>query len=409
MRVDMVSEHASPLACVGEVDAGGQNVHVAALASALAGRGVEVVVHTRRDGTDLPDEVEMAPGVTVHHVDAGPPTPLPKDALFPHMPAFAARLEDRWATAPPDLVHAHFWMSGWAALTAALPLGVPVAQTFHALGVVKQRHQGADDTSPEQRTAIEHTLMTRADLVLATCTDEVQELTRLGATARVRVVPCGVDLTRFWPEGPAEDRTPGRHRIVVVGRLVPRKGVGDALAALAELPDAELVVAGGPEAAHLDEDPEAVRLRGLARRLGVADRVDWRGRVRREELPALLRSADLVVCAPWYEPFGIVPLEAMGCGVPVVATAVGGLLDTVVDGVTGLQVPPQRPDLLARALRDLLADPQRRAAMGAAATRRARLYSWRRIAAATLGAYEEVLAAAVAGRDLDDVAVGGAR
>lgn len=404
MRVDMVSEHASPLACVGDVDAGGQNVHVAALAAALAGRGVEVVVHTRRDDPRLPVDVALAPGVTVRHVDAGPPRPLPKDDLLPHMPAFAARLEAAWTGAPPDLVHAHFWMSGWAALTAALPLGIPVAQTFHALGVVKQRHQGTDDTSPEQRPGIERMLMARADVVLATCTDEVQELVGQGAAAsRIRVVPCGVDLTRFWPEGPTEERTPRRHRVVVVGRLVPRKGVGDALAALAELPDTDLVVAGGPEAAHMGDDPEAARLRGMAEQLGVADRVDWRGRVRREELPALLRSADLVVCAPWYEPFGIVPLEAMGCGVPVVATAVGGLLDTVVDGVTGLQVPPRRPDLLAGAVRGLLGDPRRRAAMGAAATRRARLYSWRRIAAATLGAYEEVLGAVA----LDDVAVGG--
>ncbi len=170
------------------------------------------------------------------------------------------------------------------------------------------------------------------------------------------------------------------------------------LEALAALPDAELVVAGGPDRDQLDADPEARRLREQARDLGVADRVDLRGRVARADLPALYRSADLVVCTPWYEPFGIVPLEAMGCGVPVVASAVGGLLDTVVDGTTGLHVPPRRPDLLADAVRELLDDGPRRRRMGRAAARRARLYSWRRVAAATQRVYEEVAADAALGQ-----------
>ena len=151
-----------------------------------------------------------------------------------------------------------------------------------------------------------------------------------------------------------------------VGRLVPRKGFDTVIRALAAVPDAELVVVGGPAAGDLADDPEAVRLRRLAERLGVADRVRLVGAVPRPDMPALLRSADLVVCAPWYEPFGLVPLEAMACGVPVVATAVGGFLDTVVDGVTGILVPPQRPDRLAAAIRKLLAEPFWREAFGTA-------------------------------------------
>jgi glycosyltransferase involved in cell wall biosynthesis len=398
VKVAMVSEHASPLATLGGADAGGQNVHVAALSAALARRGNEVVVHTRRDDPALPDRVAAAPGVTVEHVDAGPPRPIPKDELLPHMDQFAARLWRSWRADPPDVVHAHFWMSGRAALAACRPLGLPLVQTFHALGVVKRRHQGAKDTSPPSRIREEATLASEVDRIVATCSDEVFELVRMGADLRrIVVAPCGVDLGLFRPDGPAEPRSAGRHRLLVVSRLVERKGIGNAITALAGVPGAELVVAGGPPADRLAGDPEARRLADLARRLGVADRVDLRGQVARGDLAALYRSADLVVCVPWYEPFGIVPLEAMACGVPVVASAVGGLVDSVVDGVTGALVPPRRPDLLRPVLSALLADEAWRAALGAAGARRARRrFGWDRIAASTLEVYAGVAATATA-------------
>ena len=345
MRIAMVSEHASPLAVLGGVDAGGQNVHVAALAGSLARRGVEVVVHTRRDDPALPERVALAPGVSVHHVDAGPPAAIPKDEMLPHMDAFARELRAAWREQRPDVVHAHFWMSGLASLAAAGRLGVPVVQTFHALGVVKRRYQGDQDTSPPERLEIERRIVRRAHHIVATCTDEAFELMRLGADReRLTVVPCGVDLSRFRPDGPVAERRAGLRRVLCIGRLVERKGVGNVITALASVPGAELVVAGGPDAAELGDHPEAQRLRALAERAGVADRVVLLGRVSRADLPALIRSADAVVCVPWYEPFGIVPLEAMACGVPVVASAVGGMIDSVVDGVTGLHVPPRDPD-----------------------------------------------------------------
>jgi type III pantothenate kinase len=389
MRIDMVSEHASPLAVLGGVDAGGQNVHVAALSCALARRGARVVVHTRRDDPSLPERVELAPGVTVHHVDAGPPECVPKDDLFVHMPAFADELVRAWRADRPDVVHTHFWMSAHAALLAAQDVPIPIVQTFHALGVVKRRYQGEDDTSPPERLQIERDIVRRADEIVATCTDEVFELVRLGAARdRLTVVPCGVDLDLFTPDGPREERRPGLRRLLSVGRLVRRKGIGNVIEALAQLPDTELVVAGGPPRAELEGDPEAVRLRGIAEELGVGDRLDLRGRVEREDLPALMRSADVVVCAPWYEPFGIVPLEAMASGVPVVASAVGGMIDSVVDGMTGSHVCPRDPDRIADATRALLEDPERRQAFGRAGVRRARrLYDWDRIAAATLEVY----------------------
>jgi D-inositol-3-phosphate glycosyltransferase len=393
MRIAIVSEHASPLAVLGGVDAGGQNVHVAALAGALAEHGVEVVIHTRRDDPQLPRQVTLAPGVVVDHVTAGPPAPLPKDELLPHMGEFADDLRRAWAVERPDVVHAHFWMSGLAALDAAADLGIPVVETFHALGVVKRRHQGAKDTSPGPRTGAEALIARRAVHLVATCTDEVRELVNIGADPdRVSVIPCGVDLTLFRPDGPCEPHRRDLRRVVVVSRLVERKGIGNVIAALPAVPNTELVIAGGPPAPDLDNDAEVRRLRRLAEVAGVDDRVELRGQVDRCELPALLRSADVVACVPWYEPFGIVPLEAMACGVPVVASAVGGLLDTVIDGRTGVHVPPRRPDLLGPVLADLLDDPARRRRMGAAGARRARAhYGWPTVAAATLDTYASLL------------------
>ncbi|MFC4121139.1 glycosyltransferase [Nonomuraea zeae] len=383
MKVDLISEHADPLAKVGGVDSGGQNVYVAALAMALAERGHTIVVHTRRSSASQPESVAMAPGVTVEYVTAGPAAPVPKDELPPYMPEFTERLAARWAASPPDIVHAHFWMSGQAALQAAG--GVPVVQTFHALGTVKRRWQGEADTSPAHRIETEREIGKRADAVLATCSDEVGELCAMGVPERrISVVPCGVDLSAFSPEGPRMPR-PGGNTVLSIGRMVPRKGVDTVIRAIRRLPAAELVIAGGGQ-----NDEEAVRLRELAAAYGMDDRVHVIGSVPRRHVPALMRSADVVVAVPWYEPFGIVPIEAMACGVPVIASAVGGHLDTVAG--CGLLVPPRRPRALARALKDVLGNPGRRAELGAAGARRAReRYGWPRVAERTEAVYAQVI------------------
>jgi glycosyltransferase involved in cell wall biosynthesis len=395
MRIDLVSEHASPLAALGGVDAGGQNVHVAELAAGLARRGHEVTVHTRRDDAALPERVTTDAGYDVAHVSAGPPVALPKDELLPHMPAFAEHLRARWVVEPPDVVHAHFWMSGLAAVGAADSLlrPVPVLQTFHALGSVKRRHQGAADTSPESRIELERGLCRTVTHVLATCSDEVFELRRLGLPSdRASIVPCGVDTSVFTPRGTVAPGS-GRPRLLVLGRLVERKGQDDAVRALTAVPDAELVVVGGPPAGELDADPEVRRLRYVAEQAGVADRLLFTGAVARSDVPAWLRSADVVLAVPWYEPFGITPLEAMACGRPVVATAVGGLVDSVADGVTGELVPPRNPERLGAVLAALLADEERRTAYGAAGVRRARArYRWSRVVADTEAVYRQVVA-----------------
>jgi D-inositol-3-phosphate glycosyltransferase len=396
LRIALVSEHANPIAPVGHPETGGQNVYVDALARHLGRLGCEVDVYTRRASGDEPPCVAVASGVTVHHVPAGPARAVPRDELLPLMPEFAERLARGWTTRPPDVVHAHFWMSGWASKLAAAGTGAPVVQTFHALGTVKRRHQGPADTSPPERAAVERDLLQTVDGVIATCRDEVAELRRMaagaGASHRITVVPCGVSDT-FSPLGPVAER--GRRlRLVTVSRLVPRKGIADVVRAVALLRhDVELVVVG--DAAEAGDGSAVADLRTLAGHLGIADRVVLAGRMEAPDVAATMRSADVVVCAPWYEPFGIVPVEAMACGVPVVGTAVGGLLDTVVDGVTGLLVPPRCPDRLAQALDRLLADAAARRRLGSAGAARAQRYRWPHVARAVLQAYHRVLDRAV--------------
>lgn len=415
MNISMVSEHASPLTNPGSVDAGGQNVHVAELSRALAKRGHRITVYTRRDDPDLPERVPLCDGVEVVHVAAGPPRRIPKDELLPHMGDLGTGLARYWSQDSPDAVHSHFWMSGLAALVGVSELGTApgrpaVLHTFHALGSVKRRHQASADTSPSERRWLEPLVAQRVDTIVATCDDEVAELRTFDVPRdRIEVAPCGVDLDLFDPRGAAEDSA-ARFRVVSMGRLVPRKGVDLVIQAMARLRDrgidgVELEVvgsSGGPG----ETDPEIERLRNLARQLGVSSAVHFRGQVPRERIPALLRSADVVVCAPWYEPFGIVPLEAMACGIPVVAAEVGGLADTVVDGVTGLHVPPHDPDAIADALGVLLPDRARRGALGEAGRRRVEArYTWDQVAARTERIYRQAIERTRArSRDLAGVA-----
>ncbi|MFJ6793150.1 glycosyltransferase [Streptomyces sp. NPDC091268] len=395
LSLALVSEHASPLATLGGVDAGGQNVHVASLAGALADRGHRVTVYTRRDARDLPEVSRLRAGVSVHHVPAGPAEPLPKDELLPHMREFAYYLMRHWQDSrPPDLIHSHFWMSGVASLAAARELRLPMLHTYHALGTVKKRHQGSADTSPPTRIPCEREVGFGCDRIVATCRDEVGELALMGVPEdKADVVPCGVDTERFRPDGPVAERgSAPRHRLLQLGRLVPRKGAALSIAALAHLPEAELLIAGGPPPDRLDTDPEVRRLRAIARGAGVSDRVRFLGAVPCDRVPALLRSADVVLCPADYEPFGIVPLEAMACGRPVVASAVGGQQDTVADRETGRLVPPGDVRALVAATAELLADDAVRRAYGAAGRRRVLArYGWAQVAAATERSYRSVL------------------
>jgi D-inositol-3-phosphate glycosyltransferase len=392
LRIAMISGHASPLAELGGPDAGGQNVHVAELARHLARRGHEVRVYTRRDRVAQPPTVTHASGYRVEHVPAGPPRPIGKDEVPPFMPRFGHWLEDLWRSTGfhPDVVHAHFWMSGLAARVALRGSATPYIVTFHGLGTVKRRMLGAADTSPAGRIGLEREVALSAQRVIAQSSNEMLELAAYGiGTGRISLVSSGVDTQAFQP---AQARpVPGR--ILSAGRLLPRKGFGRLVRLLPVLPEAHLVIAGGPPRSELIADPVAGELRELALRLGVQSRLELLGSVPQQEMPALYRSARVLACVPDYEPFGLTPLEAMACGTPVVAHAVGGLSDTVRHRRTGelLRLGDQRG--LADALRRLLSEEDTRRGYGAEAVRHVRkTYPWTRIAEMVESTYRVALA-----------------
>jgi glycosyltransferase involved in cell wall biosynthesis len=396
----MISEHASPLAPLGGEDSGGQNVYVAELARRLGKMGHHVDVFTRRDDARLPEVLSLDEGVRVVHLFAGPARAVSKDDLLPVMPSFrdafyrfVGEQDARY-----DLVHANFWMSGWVACEAKRDLGLPFAQTFHALGEIKRREQREADTSPPERRGEEMRIVEEADRILTTCPAEIEELITLyrADSAKLSLVPCGVDVERFRPTDRAGTRRelgfPDGPMVIYVGRLVPRKGVDTLIEAFALLPDELdarlMVLGGGPK---VEESPQTGRLSEIAWRLGVIDRVAFAGSRPQEDLRRYYGAADVSVSVPHYEPFGITPLEAMACGTPVVGSRVGGIKTSVADGETGYLVPPRDPEALADRLLRLLSDMSLRSRMSRAARRRVEEhYTWERVAALAAGAFSRV-------------------
>lgn len=405
MRIAMISEHASPLAAVGGVDAGGQNIYVAQVARALVRQGHEVDVFTRRDDALLPPVIDVAPGLRVVNVTAGPLSFVPKEAMLDLMPQFARSCEAWMQTAPPyDVLHANFFMSGLVGLRLKERFGVPLVTTFHALGLVRMEHQKGADTFPPVRIEIERRLVAESDRVIAECPQDRLDLERLyGAhPSRIAMAPCGFDAAEFSPASkPAARRRLGvpddEYLVLQVGRMVPRKGVETVVRAMACEPCEGMrlhVIGGECEVPDPVRTPEIHRLQGVARDCGVTNRVRFEGCRPRDQLRHWYAAADVFVTVPWYEPFGITPLEAMACARPVVGSAVGGVQYTVQHGVTGLLVPPKDPQALAEALASLRADPDRAGAMGRAGLERARReFTWDGVASRLASVFAEVAAA----------------
>jgi glycosyltransferase involved in cell wall biosynthesis len=406
LRIAMISEHASPLAALGGVDAGGQNVYVAHVARCLAADGHQVDVLTRRDAAGLATAIDVRPGMRVLHIDAGPGQAVPKEQLLAHMPVFAANARKLFRNSVAyDVVHANFFMSGLVGLKLKQWLGTPLVVTFHALGLVRREHQGAADGFPAERIPIERNIVRGADRVVAECPQDREDLLRLyGADdTRISMVPCGVDLTEFSPGDKARARrelglADDDFVVLQLGRMVPRKGVDNVIRAVAELQQlggagqarpVRLLVVGG-NSAEPDEraTPEIGRLRGIAQDCGVAAQVRFTGQRQREALRTCYLAADVFVSTPWYEPFGITPLEAMACGTPVIGSDVGGIRYSVADGVTGYLVPPRDPAALAERLALLRDNPALAAALGRAGIRRVRSrFTWDRIARDLVSVY----------------------
>jgi glycosyltransferase involved in cell wall biosynthesis len=408
-RVALISEHASPLGVLGGVDSGGQNVYVGQLARNLAALGWEVDVFTRRDSERLPEIAEWVSRIRIIHVPAGPPRFVRKEDMFSCMDEFARYMQRfiRCQRESYDLVHANFWMSGLVACELKKALGTPFVITFHALGRVRRQYQKAADEFPDSRFEIEDRIVAEADRILAECPQDEEDLIRLynADPARVSIVPCGFDPLELAPMSKPLARyalaIPPEGRVILqLGRMVPRKGVDTVVRGLGELVrnhrlTARLLIAGGEsDVPDPQVTPEIGRLQEIAREEGVSELVTFVGRRGRETLKYYYSAADVFVTVPWYEPFGITPVEAMACGTPVLGSNVGGIKYTVRDGETGYLVPPNDPDRLAERLAHLYAHPKVMARLSRQAIRRATdLFTWERVAAAAADVYEDVLAA----------------
>jgi glycosyltransferase involved in cell wall biosynthesis len=400
MNIAMVSVHTNPVA-TDDSSREGIRVHVAELARELGRQGHRVTIYTRRDGLGSGERVRLAPRVNVEFISAGNALPMSEQELFPHIKEFADRLAKRLSAQRPDVVHAHHWLSGLAVLSATDGLDIPVVQSFHGLASQRVRAEGK---ASQARLRLERAIGRGVNAIIATTETESAELARLGvARPRIAAVPSGVDSDRFKPQGRALLPRGERPRLVMLSRRFAEDGVTTVIEALSRIPEAELVVAGGPPREELDSDPDIHRLRIAAKEAGVAERVTFLGRVESADVPGLLRSADLTVSLPSHESFGRVPVESMACGTPVVVTAVGGHLDTVIDDVTGVYARPGRPAELAHRIRGLLAERTHLAALGIGGADRIRArYSWERIGNETLKVYESVCPAPEPERSVDE-------
>jgi D-inositol-3-phosphate glycosyltransferase len=407
-RVATLSVHTSPLDQPGTGDAGGMNVYIVEVAKRLAQAGVEVEIFTRATRSELPPVVEMAPGVLVRHVIAGPFEGLAKEDLPAQMCAFANGVLRAEAARSPgwyDLIHSHYWLSGQVGTLARDRWGVPLVHTAHTLAKVKNgRLAVGDRPEPKGRVIGEEQVVAEADRLVANTPTEARELIDLYAagSGRVSVVPPGVDLERFTP--PATGRAEAvraaarRHLglpvtgqvIAFVGRIQPLKAPDILLRAVAGLPahrrdELTVAVVGGNSGSGLD-------LAGLAGWLGITRSVRFLPPQDRAALAEVYRAADLVAVPSYNESFGLVALEAQACGTPVVAAAVGGLVTAVRDGLSGVLVEGHDPADWARVLDGLLAQPRRLVELSRGAVEHAGQFSWNRTAAGLLAVYRDAMA-----------------
>lgn len=413
-KIALISEHAAPLGTLGSVDCGGQNVYVGHVARQLAIMGHEVDVYTRRDCANLPDVLAWDEGVRVHYVTAGPTQFVRKEDLLPHMDEFYQVLlkSFRRNRHAPDVVHANFFMSGLVASQLKRALGIPYVITFHALGRVRRIHQREADGFPDSRGEIEETLVRDADAVVAECPqDQLDLIEHYHADAhRLAMIPCGFDPEELYPTGKRESRRllgldNDEMIILHLGRMVPRKGVETAIHGFARFLAKEkgtrarlLIVGGESETPDPRATPEIGRLIDVAQRAGVAENVTFTGRRDRNVLRHYYSAADAFVTVPWYEPFGITPLEAMACGTPVVGSNVGGIKFSVRDGETGCLVPPRDPDALGNALALLSRNPHLRESMGRRGWERVHNeFTWKKIARELSDLYEDTVIARIRG------------
>ncbi len=402
MRIAQVSYHTNPVAPLGGRHTGGMNVYVHELSRELARRGRQVDIFTRLDG-ERPEVTTIEANLRLIQLPAGPATPLEKELLTPWLPAFIAEL-NRFAAAegqPYDVVHSHYWQAIAAGEPFARAQGAPHLVMFHTLGEVKNRARVSEE-EPGERIRRERELAARADAIITASGHEHDLLARYydADPARMVSIPCGVDTDLFRPRDREESRRAldierDRPALLWVGRLEKLKGVDILIDAVAQLEETEalLLVVGG------DEHGEGLRveLEEQARAAGLAGNVRFTGAVPHAELPVWYSAADVCVVPSYYESFGLVAVEAMACGTPVVASRVGGLVSTVTDGVNGYLIPWRCPEPFAEKLDVLIRNPELRANFARAARDSVQRFRWDEIARRMEALYENVIAARATG------------
>ncbi len=392
-RVAVLSIHTSPLDQPGAGDGGGLNVYVREVAARMAARGIEVDIFTRRTSEDQPVSVRPAPGVVVHHLDAGPAKPIGKDAVANHLCSFLLALQQHPSAGSHDLIHAHYWLSGWVGRRVAPRWGVPLVQTFHTLAALKNATLAPGDTpEPPLRLIAEERVARAADRLLVLTCGEARWLHRTTGVsgARMSVVPAGVDLERFSPGVAARSDAP---ELLFVGRLQPLKGPDVAIRTLAAvratLPHVRLRIVGGVSGTGQGRTGPA-ELKRLADSLGVADAVTFEGAVEQTDLVERYRAARVLLAPSRSETFGLVALEAQATGLPVVAADVPGLQAVVRGG--GTLVPGHDPGDHAAAVVRYLTEPVHAAAARRAGLAAAQAASWDHTVDRLLAVYGDVVA-----------------
>lgn len=395
-RAAQISVHTSPLAALGGTDAGGMNVYIRELACHLAQQGLPVDIFTRRTDPDTPELREICPGVKVIAVAAGPPEPIGKNDLFPLLPEFAEQmaLYSLRQGVRYDVVHAHYWLSGWTAELARRYWETPFVQMFHTTAHMKNAVAAHADRESDLRLRTEKRLLTLADGIIAANPDERADLIwRMSVPSeRVCTIPPGVDIELFRPRPMAASRAeigiaPDERVVLFVGRIDPIKGIDtliDAAGILLSNASIEpaptfLIVGGDLDADGVPVGPLADIANAIAQR-GIAARFRLVGSQPQDLLPVFYAAADVVAVPSRYESFGLVAVEALACGKPVVASRVGGLRFTVDEGSTGFLVKPQSPLALAGGLEQILTDATLRTAMSAAARPSVARYDWSNVA-----------------------------
>lgn len=411
LNVAMISYHTCPLATLGGKDTGGMNVYVRDLTCQLGRMGIHVDVFTRSQDEHVPHVLhDLGYGNRVVHIPAGPETPVPKADLPAYLPQFIRGVRQFAGEKGIhyDVIHSHYWLSGVAAEALSSAWCAPVIQMFHTLGIMKNRiARSPQEMEGEYRIEGERQVIRSADRIVAATPAEREQLEQLYQTPadKIVIVPPGVDTSRFYPIPQDEARAVidvprGDQMLLFVGRIEPLKGVDILIEALAcmvhspvfgKYPHYLAIIGGDPDVPPEQMTAEMARLQALSRELGLEELVIFLGKRSQDSLPYYYSAADVLVMPSLYESFGMVALEAMACGTPVVASRVGGLAYLVQDGVTGFHVPDGNARALCDTLERLVQDETLRRRMGRQAAEYARGYAWEKIAPRIVDIYQELL------------------